>query len=519
MNKTIKFLIILISLIIPSNVLFAKGYEYVQGTIIHPYSILSNLLITDTGGLLFTGVRGNSSFDATVSVIYGTDSIDSGNFEQKFGSKGSIDSSATKYYAQNSIKLNDGKYVLCEYGNMTLYAMVLNSDFTVNKTIRSYPRGKTDGFVVNCKNSNDWLLVSGSTTSSIVVERYDINGTYIGHNYVSVSSEVKDAISINKTETILIATDQLIKLANSNTTTQALPADCTFTHAIDMQDGTYVAVGYDANKDVILVGFDQDLRILTQKTLTDISSRYIYSSDLKAFSCFKSANRFILLGYINKEAYILELDKNFNILSQDNIYIPYVDMGKLSPICQGITIYKKKVILNFILWDGWNARPYAAYSIYKPVPPTVSISVEYPRIGDNTPVTINVAASEEYPALKISNIETNQNIYAGGATNRYSFYWNRIGNYNFKATIHDTDGELLSTSNTVTVNQTNTLSKILDVIDSKSNLQQMVIIDDTDRYYENNVVNQGIVSQIKQRVDGIFLISNDVSPVLSPLLE
>lgn len=151
-------------------------------------------------------------------------------------------------------------------------------------------------------------------------------------------------------------------------------------------------------------------------------------------------------------------------------------------------------------------------------PPTVNSSSLYEYIGDSTNGVLNVnydLKENTGYSMKVYNVNNPAVSYYSGAPIPSLSLNIGEGDHYFQVML--TNGIKSVISNTVHINKKNLLSRAYSVV-SKGK-EQYVILDDTNRYYENNTANQQLVSKLKNSLNGVFVISNDASPVLVPLLE
>lgn len=302
---------------------------------------------------------------------------------------------------------------------------------------------------------------------------------------------------------------------------------------ITLPDGTYSFV-LDYGKNTMIVHIDATTKI---KNVIDLGDTY-YTEEVKingggsSFSvkgnnfvqaCYKKGDTIIYFGGYNNEPALYEINLATGKFEVSNVDIPlkfYKNNTHYGAV--DIKYINKKVYINL----GFKQRVYqknpvlkSGVAVYEPIPPTVTISTPYANIGDNTPVAVNVSTSKEYPILNIFNETTQQSVYWGTPQNVVNYNWNGVGNVTLTARLHDTDGELLSVSNPIVVNQNQLLNTTRTAFNNNTGLQQFVVIDDVERHFENNSMNQQLIADIKAKASGTFLIYKDVCDVLVPLLK
>lgn len=202
-------------------------------------------------------------------------------------------------------------------------------------------------------------------------------------------------------------------------------------------------------------------------------------------------------------------DKDLNLIKRDNFpltmpldysYINYID---------------SKGLLYGELISSTQNKLY----VYGPPLPTVSVSTSTSNIGDNTPIMFEVNTTGSYSYLYIHDVTNNIGIWSGAAHTPVRLDLDFEGNKSILVQILDTDWSLLNTSNVLTFNKRNVLNRAYLAASNKTGLQNFIVIDDVQRYFENNAANQKLVADIKAKASGTFLIYNDVSDVLTPLLK
>lgn len=223
--------------------------------------------------------------------------------------------------------------------------------------------------------------------------------------------------------------------------------------------------------------------------------------------------------------YIKEFDKNLNIVNE-SILNEYLFKSR-DNVC-GVFVDDKNCINVLIAVGEINANGglmYKKIRTYKFRPPirTATISTTASNIGDNTHVMIDVNTIGPYAYLNVHDVTNNVGIWSGvaQATARLDLDLDLEfeGDKSIIVQMLDTDRSILSTSNVLTLNKRNVLNKAYSTASNKTGLQNFIVIDDVDRYFENNSANQKLVADIKAKAAGTFLIYNDVCDVLIPLLK
>lgn len=213
---------------------------------------------------------------------------------------------------------------------------------------------------------------------------------------------------------------------------------------------------------------------------------------------------------------ISKLQLSYTYYDQYLNFIKRIDLPLTLPLDYQYTNYmdSKGILYGEII----NSTQNKIY-VYGPPLPTVSISANTSNIGDNTPILFEVNAAGPYTYLYVHDVTNNTGIWTGGGHTPVSLNLDFEGDKSILVQILDENWSVMNTSNVLTFNKRNVLSNVLAEGSNKSGMEKVFIISDTDRYYENNWINQSLVQELKKKVSGIYLISNTVSDVLTPLLK
>lgn len=164
---------------------------------------------------------------------------------------------------------------------------------------------------------------------------------------------------------------------------------------------------------------------------------------------------------------------------------------------------------------GISTYPYPMYRRYI----AVQISPSQTNIGDNTPISLNLSYEGDIDQFTNISVLVNgipQQTFSGHL-NFLSTHVSGGGDIKVQVVLMD-NATSVFTSNIVTFNKRNLLETTLTATLS-AQPNTFLILDDVDRYYENNANNQSLVQGILDKKVGIFLIYNNVSDVLVPLLK
>lgn len=154
---------------------------------------------------------------------------------------------------------------------------------------------------------------------------------------------------------------------------------------------------------------------------------------------------------------------------------------------------------------------------------SVDIQAAYKTIGDNTklPITISYSGPNSYE-FQIVNASSNQVLYSSklkDIPNRIDLQLDFEGDIPLNSRILNTSKIVVAYGNTTTVNKNNILDRAINYLSTNSSQPTFLIINDHDRHFDDNTANQNLIKQIIAKADGIYLIYNDVSQILTQLLE
>lgn len=154
----------------------------------------------------------------------------------------------------------------------------------------------------------------------------------------------------------------------------------------------------------------------------------------------------------------------------------------------------------------------------------IKISSDYRLIGDNTaiPIRIESIGPSDYK-LQIYEIGTNRVRYTSSlsATNTTIYLPTDMAESEtiLASRVMDSTGALTMDGNQITITKANVLNKIVDTTGQQNGHSRVIIVNDSDRYYENNEANRNLVKQIKNTNVGVYFVGNVVSEVLLPLFQ
>lgn len=152
--------------------------------------------------------------------------------------------------------------------------------------------------------------------------------------------------------------------------------------------------------------------------------------------------------------------------------------------------------------------------------PTVSISPISTHFGDNTKAPINLEINSDdldiYNILTVSETRTKTVLYKGPIT-LFSATDLIEGDNKIQVSIGDST-KIVATSNIITVQKNSILNWLIGELATNSP-RKVIVLSDVERHYENNSKNQALVKEIKNKAGGVYLIYNNISEVLKPLLR
>lgn len=150
------------------------------------------------------------------------------------------------------------------------------------------------------------------------------------------------------------------------------------------------------------------------------------------------------------------------------------------------------------------------------------VTTPYLKTGDNTPLRINIKATTPPDTIwQLVNLKTNEvflsipelstiqrtiTLNAGKDNETYSLVGKMIRN-----------GKEVVQSPILEISKANILDKIRETLMVTSD-SSVVVLSDSDRHIENNSLNRTLVNEIKS-LGPVFIIGDDLSPVLTPLLK
>lgn len=151
------------------------------------------------------------------------------------------------------------------------------------------------------------------------------------------------------------------------------------------------------------------------------------------------------------------------------------------------------------------------------------VSIPNTRLGDNTNLIINAHIVTPKATWELVDLNNNKVLASTGELSELNKQLTVdlskfTGDMKLVSRFRNSSGVLYQ-SKPYNINKVNILSNSLSSVLNYNGLAQIVIVNDTDRYFENNSANQGLVQEIKKRASGKILIYNNVSPVLQPLIE
>lgn len=148
----------------------------------------------------------------------------------------------------------------------------------------------------------------------------------------------------------------------------------------------------------------------------------------------------------------------------------------------------------------------------------VDATVDHIYIGDNTPIEISaeVFPQQTDTSLKYNVINTKTNALLATApitSNKIIVPTDNLyGNLEIRIVLVDSDDNNYGESPILSVNKTNILNQVESL--AKESTNKVVIVNDDQRYYEDNAVNRSLASKIKDSI-GVYFITNEPSIILN----
>lgn len=151
------------------------------------------------------------------------------------------------------------------------------------------------------------------------------------------------------------------------------------------------------------------------------------------------------------------------------------------------------------------------------------LTCDYPYIGDNTNLPVKLKVVTEYPCsykLYLNKKEIGSGNTETDMEKDFMVDTSQIeGDFQVRAEIYDRKGYMTVPERVFECNKKNVLNKIIELAKNKNGLEQFFVAEDKNRYFEKNTVNENLVKKIKNTAKGTYFIMENISPVLSPLLE
>jgi hypothetical protein len=162
--------------------------------------------------------------------------------------------------------------------------------------------------------------------------------------------------------------------------------------------------------------------------------------------------------------------------------------------------------------------PLFIYSISKEY--LEKLEIGYTKIGDNTPLDVSIKTSEDVDRVKILIGITE--VYNDKPLMDIRLYNVKEGKNSLHTSGYNSNGdELFIKSNIAIVDKLNALENTLASYKMKGVESKIIILNDSERWYEKNVANDAIVAAIKE-LGGVYMIGDiyeNSQAVLSPLLN
>jgi hypothetical protein len=221
--------------------------------------------------------------------------------------------------------------------------------------------------------------------------------------------------------------------------------------------------------------------------------------------------------------YRLEILKNGNLLVLgEKEAIKYIaeyskDFEKLSAISSTET--GQNTLDIAALQDG-GFLAIGSQSVIRFAPEALKIESITGKIGDNTKARVQLALNERIESFDAIRIYTEAGTFLGTVTPAYSLEFDLAEGMNYFTLELYTDNEKIKGSKLLTVDKKNVLQDTLTILNDKTG-SKVIIVNDSNRFYSNNLTNQQIVQNILKTGQGVYFIGDmlkETENLLRPLL-
>lgn len=155
---------------------------------------------------------------------------------------------------------------------------------------------------------------------------------------------------------------------------------------------------------------------------------------------------------------------------------------------------------------------------------TLNLSGKYNALGDNTNLPINIKLDTDIGTgfgIKV-NGKTVYTERLSGKTLEKSISVptsNISGDIKVQAFLTDKNNSTYYEGAEFICNKYNILDQAYYELTNRKDLKKYLIIDDSNRYFDNNAQNTELINKLKANSEGIFITGDNISSVLYPLLE
>lgn len=551
-----KYIPVILVYMLFSNSVFARDWGVKHTNLIGTYlENVRKVSIDNEGKFVFMGTTSDDG-----SIWYHRNFIKKLNIEGQ-NLTGVYDYKSVKVYQKRSGSSWNGDQIIELKNKMSLFdfhtgteyelevvskdlALQATSSFSGDTGRRRLIPGTSPDEYLNIYNTNSEL---GFSYGNFVIEKYKLgssvpNATFkMLYKYSDLHYAPKNGVALNDGSLLICTTDKTVVILKQTGDTYYISD--TIKHPEQAVEYSYEPIIHKFNDAIVICEFNRSGKLLLSKfdmngnlikrESTDYSKSALITqtsnAEIGEYTCQKDEKGFFT--FVNKDGInmMVEWDSNLNKIEENKIDLPS-EISSHAPLKIFLTrmAYNNSNNVLCITYEVLDRNAgdtltghikYSYYTLYKR-PPLVTITTPRPNIGDNTMVSIDILASENYPILCVFNETIQQPIYWGTPQNTINYNWNSVGDVKLSARLYESDNSLLSISNTITINQKDVLNQALSIINSQNGLQKIIIIgDNLNRYYTDNIQNQLLVNELKTKSQGIYLITNSLSDVLQPLLK
>lgn len=249
---------------------------------------------------------------------------------------------------------------------------------------------------------------------------------------------------------------------------------------------------------------DMSKRYLDQITISG-DTIYLRKNNIVTYFRFDMGGKFTMIDSEGK-------DVGTNIVFTDNsTMLPPKDRVSFQFVAKDNVVLKQGETAEFKVYIGQYIE-------------MLNLSSKYNALGDNTNLPINI------------KLDTNIGTGFGVKVNGKTVYTERLngktleksisvptsnisGNIKVQAFLTDKTNSAYYEGAELICNKYNILDQAYYELTNRKDLKKYLIIDDSNRYFDNNAQNTELINKLKANSEGIFITGDNISSVLYPLLE